>query len=184
MNRSVKERLLRRVVVDERTGCWLWQGGLDKYGYAQMTLNGKSRRAHRVAYEEFVGPIPDGLEIDHVRARGCEHRRCIYFGHLEPVTGRENKLRGDTVNAKNLAKTACAHGHEFDEQNTYVDPRGQRHCRACRRRGSQKETKMRATILGFILAALCATAALAHPDTDATKRPCHDERTPCAIQGE
>lgn len=127
---AVKQFLLARIVIDG--DCWLWQCAYDKDGYALAVLDGKTYRAHRLAYRAWVGPIPDGLQLDHVRARGCRYRHCINPAHLEPVTGRENKLRGDTVNSKNIVKTRCPKGHPYSVKNTYWR-NNKRHCRECGR---------------------------------------------------
>ena len=72
------------------TGCWIWQRARNREGYGCIKSNGILLRAHRVAYEIVKGPIPEGLTIDHL----CRVRACINPDHLEPVTGRENTLRG------------------------------------------------------------------------------------------
>lgn len=107
--------------------CWLWTGALDADGYGCIRVAGKNLRAHRSAYNLLVGTIPEGLQIDHVRARGCRHRHCVNPGHLEPVTLIENIQRG-----KNKTKTRCKHGHPFSPQNTFFDESGRRGCRTCR----------------------------------------------------
>lgn len=100
--------------------------------------------AHRAAHELFIGPIPEGFTIDHVRARGCQHRHCVNPAHLEAVTHRENTMRGDTLAAANAAKTRCIHDHPFNEKNTYVAPDGKRACRACRRAVDRRYRERRA----------------------------------------
>jgi hypothetical protein len=95
-----------------------------------------------VVYELLVEPIPDGLELDHVKARGCTSRACVSWWHLEPVTRRQNTLRGSSFAAVNAAKTRCDHGHEFDLFNTYYRPDGSRDCRKCTAR-RQREYKQR-----------------------------------------
>ena len=84
--------------VDKTGECWLWLGGIDLQGYGSFTIaNGPYRgtfRASRFAYLDNGGVIPEGLVIDHVWARGCRHRHCVNPGHLEPVTNRENIVRG------------------------------------------------------------------------------------------
>ncbi len=111
---GVLERFWARVNVHP-DGCWLWTGGI-KGGTGYGSFDGES--VHRVAYELLRGPIPRGLEIDHL----CRVRRCVNPGHLEPVTHRENGLRGVGVAAKHARKTHCLHGHEFTEANTYRRP--------------------------------------------------------------
>lgn len=111
------------------TGCWLWQRCRTSSGYGLINIRGRNRRAHRVAYEIVKGPIPAGLTIDH----RCRGRACINPDHLEAVTNRENVMRGDTIPARNAAKTHCLNGHPFDEENTQVSAAGHRRCRTCRR---------------------------------------------------
>lgn len=104
--------------------CWLWTGLLADNGYGRF---GK-RYVHQVAYERWVGPIPDGMELDHL----CRVRHCANPAHLEAVTHRENDLRSPhTPAAVNARKTHCIRGHAFDEANTRVTPDGRRQCRAC-----------------------------------------------------
>lgn len=107
--------------------CWIWTGGLVGGGYGQFGVTGQwHKRAHRYAYELVVGPIPDGLVLDHL----CRVRCCVNPAHLEPVTQRENLMRG--LGSWNAGKTHCKRGHEFTPENTYVAPHGKRTCRTCR----------------------------------------------------
>lgn len=118
--------------VEKTETCWLWTSPPDWTGYCRAFFGGRRMLVHRWAYEHFVGPIPDGMTIDHVKARGCSRRNCVNPGHLEPVTLRENNLRSDNVGGVNARKTECIRGHAFDSLNTYVNPRtGARKCRAC-----------------------------------------------------
>lgn len=145
---SPEERFWAKVDKGDGTGCWLWTAHALK-GYGYFRLNGKHCRAHRVAYELMVGPIPDGLTIDHVKANGCTSTLCVKaiadeFGpaHLEPVTMRENLLRGDTLQARNARKTHCPQGHPFDEANT-MRYGGSRHCRACHKAQAARYDELR-----------------------------------------
>lgn len=120
-----------RVLVGD--GCWEWQGYRTRNGYGRFTLaledGRRNFRAHRVAFELLIGAIPDGLQLDHL----CRNRLCVKTSHLEPVTARENTMRGDAVTAVNARKTHCVNGHEFNDENTYVDRQGNRSCRVCGR---------------------------------------------------
>ena len=132
------DRVMRRVVVDADTGCWLFTGSTNAGGYGQIELppeNGHRRgtTTHRVVYETLVGPVPSGLELDHVRERGCRHRHCCNPAHLEPVTSRENTLRGDGPAAQRARQTHCKRGHDLNDPTVaYRNRHGQRVCRWCR----------------------------------------------------
>lgn len=132
----LRERLFTRLIIDPDTGCLLWTGGRNHKGYGYIGVNGRHARVHRLMYELFVGPIPDGMQLDHL----CRVRHCASPSHLEAVTCRENVLRGDSGFSKggkgrNSGKTHCDSGHEFTEANTYINPgSGSRTCRICRRR--------------------------------------------------
>lgn len=126
------ERFMQKVAMDP-SGCWLWTGGLYSNGYGRFWNGERVQLAHRWAYEHFVGPIPEGLVIDHVHARGCTHRHCVNPDHLEPVTNRENLLRGETLPARQVLLTHCPRNHPYDDANTYRDPAGTRRCRECAR---------------------------------------------------
>jgi hypothetical protein len=119
-------------------GCWLWKGYRGRDGYGRININGTQVVAHRWAYEDAIVPIPAGLQIDHL----CRVRACVNPGHLEPVTQRENILRGVGYFAINAQKTHCKHGHEFTESNTYTwhEEGGGAHraCVQCRRTRKQK----------------------------------------------
>jgi hypothetical protein len=130
--RPLRERLFSRLVIDS-SGCLLWTGKLDRKGYGRIWVNGRWRLVHQVAWELQGGPIPPGLELDHVRARGCTYKNCASIAHLELVTHQENVLRGDSIAASYAARTHCDSGHEFTPDNTYVYPAGGRACRICKR---------------------------------------------------
>lgn len=119
----IAERLLARRWITEQ-GCWEWTGTRQKSGYGAFTLHAdgkpKTLRVHRLAYEIFVGPIPEGLELDHL----CRNRPCFNPSHLEPVTKAENTFR--------TRRAECVNGHPLTEENIYIY-RNKRHCRTCRR---------------------------------------------------
>ena len=126
--------------------CWEWTGAKWK-GYGQFGTQitpGKWRnvKAHRFAYEMFVGPIPEGLQLDHL----CRNPGCVNPDHLEPVTNRENGLRGTSPAAVHAKATHCVNGHEFTPENTYRPPgKNERACRECQRiNGRINDAKRRA----------------------------------------
>lgn len=118
-------------MVDKTETCWLWTG--TKYGrnrnYGQVMRGTRKIGAHRYAYELEIGPIPEGMVIDHL----CGNPPCVNPAHLEAVTNRENLLRGDTQAARNAVKTHCPHGHEYTPENTGVNGPNKRRCKACAR---------------------------------------------------
>lgn len=121
------ERFWPKVMLGE-SGCWLWTASVSTAGYGQFWTGRRIAAAHRIAYEEFVGPIPEGLQLDHL----CRNRGCVNPAHLEPVTCRENLMRGDTPAARQLRRTHCPSGHPYAGDNLYVY-KGERRCRECGR---------------------------------------------------
>jgi hypothetical protein len=97
-----------------------------------MTREGKKVLVHRWFYEQANGPIPDGLELDHL----CRNPRCCNPAHLEAVTHAENMARG-----KAAQQTHCIQGHPFDEANTYYRRSGTRDCRACNRNRARQRAR-------------------------------------------
>jgi len=107
-------------------GCWLWTAGKSA-GYGRSRYErGKTRRAHRRVYELLIGPVPEGLELDHL----CRNRACCNPWHLEPVTHRENILRGESPMALCAKKTTCVAGHPFSKHG-HINVRGDRVCLVC-----------------------------------------------------
>lgn len=122
-------RFWSKVGVGASDECWLWQAHTDRDGYGTFSLNDRKVRAHKVSYELIKGAVPKGLELDHL----CRIPQCVYPEHLEPVTHRENVLRGVSPNAKSAQVTHCPKGHLYDMLNTRIDPKGGRNCRQCGR---------------------------------------------------
>lgn len=128
---TVLERLLKNYMPVTESGCWIWMLALLKGGYGRIKIGKITKLAHRVAYELLKGPIPDGLEIDHL----CRVRCCINPNHLEPVSYLENIRRGEgnaaatkAHAANQRAKTQCPKGHLYN----YISPQGKRACSICR----------------------------------------------------
>ncbi len=130
---ALRDRLFSRLMIDP-SGCVLWTGAVNSGGYGTIWSDGRNRLVHRVMYEMFAGPIPDGLQLDHL----CRVRHCAAPAHLEPVTVRVNLFRGQTPAAANAAKAQCPRGHAYDLLNTYRNPQGRRECRACNRESSRR----------------------------------------------
>ena len=143
---EVPQRVINRVF--ERLGehspdeCWPWPGGLAS-GYGRVgwreNYKGYWAAAHRIVWEALKGPIPEGLDLDHLChdpetctiASECQHRRCCNPDHLEPVTRKVNLARGGTIPARNSKITHCPKGHPYDGTNLFHDTKGRRNCREC-----------------------------------------------------
>lgn len=113
-------------------GCWVWQGYCHPKGYGVMSYRNKAWRMHRLAYTLWRGPIPEGLVVCHT----CDNRGCINPLHLFLGTfDTNNKDMAAKGRCKYSAKVwpRCKHGHEFTDENTYLDTRGFRQCRTCQR---------------------------------------------------
>jgi hypothetical protein len=127
---SAKEHLLSHVEMITESGCWIWMGSLAQ-GYGRIMIGGKGRGAHVVAYELFVGSVPDGLELDHL----CRVRCCCNPWHLEPVTHLENVRRG--IAGWNFAREMCPRGHAYEGSNIMIVRRKGvivgKFCRACKK---------------------------------------------------
>lgn len=108
-------------------GCWQWVGS-GAFGYGRIKVGNRSFQAHRYVYESEKGPIPDGMDLDHL----CRNRGCVNPSHLEPVTNRTNVLRGVGISAKNASKEYCRHGHPLVGTNVR-HYKGHRICRTCER---------------------------------------------------
>lgn len=110
-------------------GCWNWIGARKPTGYGNFWYAGKTVLAHRFAWEALVGPIPDGLTVDHI----CRNTSCVNPAHMEIVPFAVNLLRGECPPAANARKTHCPQGHQYGGDNLHITRGGRRHCRTCKR---------------------------------------------------
>ena len=120
--------------------CWIWNAALVWDGYGRFKWEKKTLRAHRFCYQTLVSDVPPELNMDHL----CRVRSCVNPYHLEPVTVKENLLRGNTLNAEMAAKTHCLRGHPLSGINLYVVPKsGARACKECHRASQRRRSKER-----------------------------------------
>lgn len=133
------DRILSKVTVDDETGCWEWQGYRQPAGHGRTRFGGRKVLVHRWVFEHLVGPIPDGLSLDHL----CRNPPCCNPDHLDAVDHRTNVLRGVGPAAINARKTQCPKGHPYDEANTHIDGLGRRVCRTCRKAWTRKSNQRR-----------------------------------------
>ena len=135
-DRSPRERAHALLTSAGAENCWLWDGSINKNGYGQTSRRSKGRKfgvwAHRLVWEALVGPIPAGMELDHL----CRKTSCVRPGHLEVVTAKENVLRGVGLSAQNARKNLCKRGHPFDSE--WRDKRTGRTHRCCRKCNAEK----------------------------------------------
>lgn len=133
------ERVERLCVYEPRgyaTPCRIFTGTKwDGYGHIKVETDGRrvNVSAHRITYVHYMGPIPEGLELDHL----CRQRDCCEVTHLEAVTHLENVRRGESPSARHARKTHCIRGHEFTPENTAMERvsgrRPYRRCKTCTR---------------------------------------------------
>ena len=144
--KTVYERFWEKVdLPDDLDGCWIWRAGMRALGYGGFSINGKGIPAHRVSYEFLRGPIPQGLELDHL----CRNPSCVNPDHLEAVTHQENCARGDA--GKHLRdKTHCPQGHPYSGKNLILRTdqgylsRGCNKCRIDKNSRMRRETALKA----------------------------------------
>jgi len=118
-------RVLRRCIIGD---CWDFTGAKrNGYGVVGVRKSESPRPTHRVVWEALVGPIPEGMTLDHL----CRNRACCNPDHLRILSRGANVLAGYGPSAIAARRTACIKGHEFTEQNTYISKKGHRHCRRC-----------------------------------------------------
>ena len=123
--------------------CWLWTGSPTPKGYSVFYYKGKTVYAYRWLYEKEIGEVPRHLVLDHL----CRNHACVNPLHLEPVTNKENILRGISLAALNSRKTYCKRGHLLEGDNVYPDEKGHRNCKICARQRA-KEWRERNKVVG------------------------------------
>jgi HNH endonuclease len=159
LSRKVSSRapailLFLRRISKQENGCWHWTGAISEKGYGVMLLPGTNRLigVHRFSFEYFKGPIPEGLELDHIchdpqecrKGNKCLHRRCANPDHLVVSTHGDNVRRayltiGKAAIAaweKKKSRTHCQNGHEYTPERTHFTTSGTRICRECSRLAS------------------------------------------------
>ena len=130
--------------VQKTDRCWLWTEAINHNGYGLFYSDHRNILAHRFAYEQSAGKVPEGLELHHL----CQTRPCVRPDHLKPVTHAENIQLGR--GGQNMArKTHCPQGHPYDLFNTYFKPVGGRECRECSRVRIRKARQERRTVTSF-----------------------------------
>jgi hypothetical protein len=135
---TLPDRILRKIAVDEN-GCWIWLGFIKPKGYGQAWYQGRDQMAHRVVWELLVGPIPDGLFVDHDGPNGCSVRRCVNPNHLCLVTARESNVSQPSGTKIASGGLRCQRGHDLTSERAFkVAKSGKRTCREC-----ANETKRR-----------------------------------------
>ena len=134
MDTRTVERFHAHIIEDKR--CWVTDLRPNAKGYVYMWIERRMVRLHRWSYEHFIGPIPEGMVLDHTccdptscdGGNTCPHRKCVNPLHLMPITNVENVQRGHN---RMRERTHCPQGHEYNEENTrWYD--GRRYCRQCK----------------------------------------------------
>lgn len=129
---DLPSRIAAKIRVIPASGCWQWTASITATGYGRVWDGRRPDWAHRTVYKLLVGPIPDGLVLDHL----CRNRACVNPDHLEPVTDAINTARGDSADVTRerwRAQRFCKRSHPLFGPNVYHSPSGRRVCRECRR---------------------------------------------------
>ncbi len=161
----IGKRLLTKFTIGDE--CWEWTGRRDSKGYGSFDATARKKtQAHRAVYEWLVGPIPDGLEIDHL----CRVRHCVNPGHLEPVTHQENCRRAAQYPEwhrpkKREPSTHCGNGHALTPDNTWGVAKRCRTCALADKARAREKRKKYGAITPY------ARASGAEDLTDEMERP-------------
>lgn len=133
------ERFAIGIRLDDDGPCrfhWLHPGKAT--GYGSFTLGSRKMGAHKASHLMFVGPVPDGWHVDHVRGRGCVNRDCVWWEHLEAVPPRENLRRGDAWKPRAF----CKRGHELTPDNVLlIGVKKDRRCKICKRESDRARNR-------------------------------------------
>ena len=125
-------RIFEKCIAGDRQGCLIWTGARSGYeqNYGCVFIEYSTKLVHKYVYEQLIGPVPDGLELDHIV---CDNSLCVMPFHMKPVTCRDNVLRSNNPCAINARKIHCPYGHMYDEYNTYIRPSrpNNRECKIC-----------------------------------------------------
>ena len=137
---QLPERISSKISVDRLSGCWVWVACRYPNGYGQIYWDGKMRLAHRIVYTLLIEEIPKGLDIDHL----CRNRSCVNPKHLEPVTHRENVMRGNSPVVDQVSRTHCPQGHELSGSNLVASmlKDNKRACRQCRKELGKRRAEL------------------------------------------
>lgn len=127
------EEFFSSIQFNESNWCWEWTRSLSA-GYGYFRLYDKKISVHRISYQLFKGQIPNDKELDHL----CRNTKCCNPEHLEPISHKENVLRGNGPTAINSQKTHCDNGHEYTLENTFIRKNGNRDCRMCMKISKRK----------------------------------------------
>lgn len=134
---TIENVFWKYVSPEPNSGCWLWDGPLNGYGYGRFSFEKKDYMAHRLSYELHRTQIPEGMQIDHL----CRVRCCVNPDHLEIVSPGENTVRGwqaANYERPEARRSHCPKGHPYSGDNLYVSPKGFKECRTCKRETNRR----------------------------------------------